>query len=121
VTRRINRTQFTLVVVLISFLGFSAPGNATNPSYELDPPTKVVITGCQAGNNQCYLVTSPVPSQNCMYNGTIFINLDSTGTGQAMYATAMMIQSTGKSVRVVYSQAGGSGGVCTASLVAMSN
>lgn len=116
--RRINRTQFTLLAVLISFLGLSALSNAANPSYELDPPTKVVVTGCQT--NICYLQTSPVPPQSCAFN-TIYINLDSTGYGQAIYATAMMAQSTGKSVRVIYTQVGGSGGTCTANLFSMSN
>jgi hypothetical protein len=117
--RRLSLIQIVLLAVLILFPKFSTPGRAANPSYEIDPPNTVVTSGCQAGG-PCYLVVSPVPPQNCDFN-TIYITLDSTGSGQAMYATAMLAQSTGRGVRVVYTQAGGSGGVCTASLVAMNN
>jgi hypothetical protein len=113
--QKISLVQLTLVALLVAFVGFSTPGSATNPTYEQDPPTTVNTTGCQAG--QCYLITSPAPPQNCAYS-SIYIVFDSTGYGQAMYATAMMAKASSRPVRVVYSQAGGSGGVCTATLVA---
>jgi hypothetical protein len=115
---KFRSTLLAFVGVILFSLAHSKPAQAAT-TYTLNAVT-ITSVGCQVtgvGTGQCFLTTStpPLSSLNC---GTvIYIFFDSSGINQAMYASAIMALSTGKSAIVNYSQPSGAGTQCVGSLV----
>lgn len=92
--------------ILLSLLTYSASSLALG----VNSPTTILSAGCQG--TQCYLAPSANPD-GCIY-GVIYIVNDSYG--KSMYATGLVAQVIGKSVRIDYTQ-DSSNKQCWASLV----
>jgi hypothetical protein len=76
-------------------------------------PVTITAVGC--GTGTCMVTPSSNPS-GCLY-GNIYISVDAAGQG--MYSTGMMAYTTGRSVRIDYTQDATK--VCTATLILTTN